>query len=79
MDYNDNDEDDDILTSFKFKTDDNLLYNKKINIPGWVISICSVIKKKTFIIQYLDYKFFFMKMKMFKKYKLFLCINIKHG
>ena len=46
MDYNDNDEDDDILTSFKFKTDDNLLYNKKINIPGWVISICSVIKKK---------------------------------
>ena len=67
----DNDEDDDSLTNFKFKTDDNLLYNKKINIPVCVISLSSVIKKKTFIIQYLDYKNVFMKMKVLKKYKLF--------
>ena len=55
IDYYDNDEDEDGLANFKFKTDDNLLYNKKINIPVCVISICSVIKKEN-IIQYLDYK-----------------------
>ena len=44
IDYDDNDEDDDSLTNFKFKTDDNLLYNKKINIPVCVISLSSVIK-----------------------------------
>ena len=43
---NDNDEDDDSLTNFKFKTDDNLVYNKTINIPVCIISICSVIKKE---------------------------------
>ena len=47
---NDNDEDDYSLTNFKFKTDDNLLYNKKINIPVCVISLSSVIKKEN--IQY---------------------------
>ena len=46
IDYNDNDEDDDILTNFKFKTDYNLLYNKKINILVYVILICSAIKKE---------------------------------
>ena len=47
IDYYDNDEDDDdSLTNFKFKTDDNLLYNKKNNIPVCVISMCSVIKEK---------------------------------
>ena len=30
---------------FKFKTDDNLVYNEKINIPVCVISLSSVIKK----------------------------------
>ena len=45
IDYDDNDEDDDSLTNFKFKTDDNLVYNKKINVPICIISICSVIKK----------------------------------
>ena len=30
IDYDDNDKDDDSLTNFKFKTDDNLLYNKKL-------------------------------------------------
>ena len=29
IDYDDNDEDDDSITNFKFKADDNLLYNKK--------------------------------------------------
>ena len=48
IDYDDNNEDDDSLTNFKFKTDDNLLYNKKINIPAVLF------KKKTFIIQCLD-------------------------
>ena len=47
VDYDDDGEDDDInLTRFKFKTDDNLLYNKKINIPVCVISLSSVIKKE---------------------------------
>ena len=30
---------------FKFKTNDKLVYNQKINIPVWVISISSVVKK----------------------------------
>ena len=30
---------------FRFKTDDNLVYNQKINIPLCVISISSVIQK----------------------------------
>ena len=46
IDYDDNDEDDDSLTNFKFKTDDNLLYNKKINIPVCVLLLSSVIKKE---------------------------------
>ena len=39
------DYDDDSLTNFKFKTDDNLVYDKKINVPICMLSICSVIKK----------------------------------
>ena len=31
---------------FRFKTDDNLVYNEKINIPVCVISLSSVIKKR---------------------------------
>ena len=30
IDYYDNDEGDDSLTNFKFKTDNNLVYNKKL-------------------------------------------------
>ena len=30
---------------FRFRTDDNLVCNKKINVPVWVISLSSVIKK----------------------------------
>ena len=47
IDYDDDDDDDDINPSrFKFRTDDNLLYNKKINHPVCVISLSSVIKKE---------------------------------
>ena len=42
IDYDDNDEDDDSLTSFKFKTDDN----KEISAPICIMSIWSVIKKE---------------------------------
>ena len=38
-------DDDYSLTNFKFKTDDNLVYNKKINIPVCVILLSSVIKR----------------------------------
>ena len=31
---------------FKFKTDDNLVYNKRINIPVCVISLSSIIGKE---------------------------------
>ena len=31
---------------FKFKIDDNLLYNQKINVPVCVISISGLLKKK---------------------------------
>ena len=31
---------------FRFKTDENLVYDEKINIPVCVISLSSVIKKK---------------------------------
>ena len=31
---------------FKFKTDNNLVYNEKINIPACVMSVSSVIKKE---------------------------------
>ena len=52
IDYDDDDDDDgdddgDInLSRFKFRTDDNLLHNKKINILVCVISLSSVIKKE---------------------------------
>ena len=56
IDYDDDDDDNDVdddvddddgdinLGRFKFRTDDNLLYNKTINIPVCVISLSSVIK-----------------------------------
>ena len=31
---------------FKFKTDDNLVYNQKINVPVCVISIRGLLKEK---------------------------------
>ena len=46
IDYDDDDDDDINLIRFKFKTDDNLLCNEKINIPVCVISLSSVIKKE---------------------------------
>ena len=53
-DDDDNDDDDINLSRFKFRTDDNLLYNKKINIPVCVISLSMVIKKEN--IHYLIFK-----------------------
>ena len=34
------------IMKFKFRTDDNVVYNEKINIPVCVISLSSVIKRK---------------------------------
>ena len=31
---------------FKFETDDNLVYNQKINVPVCVISIIGILKEK---------------------------------
>ena len=31
---------------FKFRTDDNLVYNEKINIPVCLISLSSVIRRR---------------------------------
>ena len=45
------------FTRFRFKTDGDLIYNKKINIPVCVISL----KKEIFIIHNLNYKSAFMK------------------
>ena len=45
VEYDDFYDDEDSLLNIKFKTDDNLLYNKKINIPLCIISISSVIEK----------------------------------
>ena len=36
---------DDFL-KFRFRTDDNLIYNEKINIPVCVVSLGSIIKRK---------------------------------
>ena len=47
---------------FKFKADDNLVYNRKANISVCVITLSSVIKKEIFIIHILNYKTVFMKM-----------------
>ena len=81
--YIDEFEDEDLIfggntVGFKFKTDDNLVYNEKNNIPVCVISLSSVIKKTGFIVQCLNYKNVCMKI-FLKKYKTFLCINIKDG
>ena len=36
------------FSKFKFRTDDNLVYNEIINIPVCVISLSSVIKRKNY-------------------------------
>ena len=45
---------DDNFLKFKFRTDDNLVYNKKNNITVYVISLSSIIKRKTIIIKILN-------------------------
>ena len=63
---------------FRFKTDDNLVYNEKINIPVCVISLSSVIKKEWIYCPTLNYKNVCLKV-FLKHIKLFLFINIKDG
>ena len=36
------------IMKFKFRTDDNLVHDEKINIPICVISLSSVIKRKNY-------------------------------
>ena len=45
---------------FRFKCDDNLVYNKRSNIPVCIISL----REKIIIIQMLNYKGVFMKLKI---------------
>ena len=74
IDYDDDDGDDDYVnpSRFKFKTDDNLLYKKKINISVCVISLSSVIKKENIHYQIFKLQECFYENESFKKYKLFL-------
>ena len=81
IDYDDNDDDDgdddnDIdLSRFKFRTDDNLLYNKKINIPVCVISLNSAIKKEN-----IHYSIFKLQKCFYENFSFFFfCINIIDG
>ena len=53
---------DDFL-KFKFRTDDNLVYNKIINIPVCVISLSSVIKRKNKYYPNFKLKLVIMKVK----------------
>ena len=46
---------------FKFRTDNELVHNKRINIPVCAILLSSVIKKEMFIILSLNYKNVFIK------------------
>ena len=57
---------------FRFKTDENLVYNEKINIPVCVTSLSSVIKKEWIIVQCLNYKNVYMK--VFLKNINFFCV-----
>ena len=72
IDYDDNDEYDDSLTNFKFKTDDNLLYNKKINIPVCVIPLSSVIKEENIHYPIFRLQKCFYEKESFKKILTFL-------
>ena len=42
------------FTTFKFKTDDNLVYNRKINVLVCVISISSVFKERDWYYPQID-------------------------
>ena len=62
---------------FRFITDDNIVYNKGINIPVCIISLSSVIGKEHIYRPVLKLQNVFMKMKVFKKYKLFFMYKYK--
>ena len=55
---------------FRFKTDANLVYNEKINIPVCLISLSSVIKKDWIHCPTLNYKNACIKV-FLKKYNFF--------
>ena len=63
---------------FRFKTDEYLVNDEKINIPVCVISLSSVIKGKWIHFQYLNHENVFMKV-FLKNKKPFSYINIKDG
>ena len=47
---------------FRFKTNDNLVYNKKINVPVCVISISSVLQERNWYYPQIELQdIFFMK------------------
>ena len=73
----------DSFLGFRFKTDDNLVYDEKINILVCVISLSSVIKEKwihfpTIKLQKCLYESFFLKYKTFFvcKYKRWITLLI---
>ena len=66
-------------TKLRFKTDDNLIYDEKDNIPVCVISRSSVIKKDWIYCPILKLQKCLITNIFLKKYKLFLCLNIKDG
>ena len=60
---------------FRFRTDDNLLYNQKINIPVCVISLSSVIKRKNSYYPNFRLQKLFYETERFKKMVLSLVQN----
>ena len=60
------------VMKFKFRADHNLPYNKKINIPLYVISLSSIIKRKDiYHANFRLQKCFYEIENFLKKYKLF--------
>ena len=45
---------------FRFKTNDNLVYNKKINVPVCVISISSVFQERNWYYLQIELQDFFL-------------------
>ena len=66
------------FTRFRFKIDDNLVYNEKINIPVCVISLSSVIKKEWSHCPVLKLQNCLYE-NISKRYKLFFAHKYKNG
>ena len=53
---------------FKFRTDDNLPYNQKINVKVCVVSLSSVIKRRdTYYLHFRLQKYFYENERFLKK------------